>query len=203
MYIVGASGHAKQVIEAFESKNEKILGLYDDNKKGEVLGYKILGKINQIKENSTLFIAIGDNNIRSKLYRSDCKYVNCIHEKAYISKYVEMGIGNYFGPNCTINPNTVVGDFNIFNYNSSVGHDVEIGNFNHFAPSSTLAGNIKIGSYNSLFANSTVIPKITIGNYIILGAGSTLLQNAILPGTYVGSPARILGSTRIVNFSVS
>lgn len=198
VYIIGAGGHCKQVIDAFESQKILINGLFDDSKTGKFYGYQILGKIDSISDiidsNCLLFNSIGDNKVRRIISEklSEYKYINCIHERSYISKSVVMGYGNYVGPNCSLNSDSNIGNFNIFNYNSSIGHDVTISNFNHFAPSSCLAGNIKIGDNNSFFVNSSIIPKIIVKNNIILGAGSTLIRSPEIEGTYVGSPARIL-----------
>lgn len=196
LYIIGCGGHAKQIIDAFESKNIKITGFFDDSKTGTFRNYKIYGKISDIEKYSdiTLFNAIGDNKVRKNICDkyNMYTYINCIHDRAYVSRDVVMGYGNYVGPNATINPDTKIGNFNIFNYNSCIGHDTIIGDYNHFAPSSCLTGWISIGNNNFICANSTIIPKIIMKDNIVLGAGSTLIKDVEIEGTYVGSPAKLI-----------
>ena len=49
--LVGAGGHAKSLIDVIELENKfEIFGLVDNAKNGEVLGYKVLGTDEILKE---------------------------------------------------------------------------------------------------------------------------------------------------------
>jgi sugar O-acyltransferase (sialic acid O-acetyltransferase NeuD family) len=197
MFIFGAGGHTKQCIDLFEIEGKIIEGIFDDNKTGYHYNYKIIDTINNankyIDKNTELFIGIGDNNIREKIYRlyNEYNFLNCISNKANISKTTNLGKGNYIGQNVSILSDVIIGNFNILNENCIIPHDCIIGNYNHISILSTLGGNVKIGDYNLLGLNSTVIPNITIGNNNIIGAGSVILKNIGNNLKFVGNPAKI------------
>jgi len=196
MFIFGAGGHTKQCIDIFENQ-KNIEGIFDDNKTGYHYRYKIIDTIdNAIKyiDNKTeLFIGIGDNLIREKIVKQyeGYNFINCISNKANISKTVKLGVGNYIGQNVSILSDVIIGDFNILNENCLIPHDCIIGNYNHISILTTLGGNVKIGNYNLLGLNSTIIPKITIGDNNIIGAGSVIIKNIENNNKIVGNPGII------------
>ena len=71
MYIYGASGHARVIIDLIDDK-ETIHGIFDDNHEiREVLGYPSKGSIPQdFHFDHPFFIAIGDNRSREKIVRT-------------------------------------------------------------------------------------------------------------------------------------
>ena len=62
MYLYGASGHAKVIIDILKANHIEIEGLVDDNPNiNELLGYPVFHGREDI---SPLIISIGDNKIR-------------------------------------------------------------------------------------------------------------------------------------------
>lgn len=65
MYLYGASGHAKVIIDILEASGEKIDGLVDDNLEVEQLqGYPVL---HGSKGMSPFIVSIGVNAVRKKV----------------------------------------------------------------------------------------------------------------------------------------
>ena len=115
---------------------------------------------------------------------------NIIHPFSHVARSVIMGKGNYIGPGVVIGPNTQLGHYNIINRNASLGHNVVMKDLNNIGPGAVLTGFATLGSHNFLGANSTVLPKIKVQDNITLGAGGVLTKNALLPGVYIGIPAK-------------
>jgi sugar O-acyltransferase (sialic acid O-acetyltransferase NeuD family) len=196
LIIIGAGGFATQVIETFKANKISISGIVDDHRKEQLMGYPILGTIEDLKTNqivaNSLFCAIGDRKIRENIYKMFLLgwNVNCIHPTAHIGMDVNMGFGNYIGPNTVVMPRAKIGDNNIIDPLSVISHDVVIGNHNHFAAQSCLLGNVKINNGNLLGAQCTVLPKLSIENYNIIGAGAVCTKSLTNKIKVRGVPAR-------------
>jgi len=67
MIIIGASGHAKVVLDIAKLNNIDILGIYDDNPNIEKLNnIKVFHPLSEIPKESEVIFAIGSNKIRKK-----------------------------------------------------------------------------------------------------------------------------------------
>jgi len=65
MYLYGASGHAKVIIDILRANNEKLEALFDDNEAiDSLLNYPVL-RSSEVR--GPLIISIGDNGIRRKI----------------------------------------------------------------------------------------------------------------------------------------
>lgn len=207
LLILGSSGHAKVIIDIVEKQNlYHIIGLIDANRTigSETLGYKIVGPENSIHgiasvyENLHLFIAIGDNAIRYKVYKKliesgiNYPFATLIHPNSTIGKNVNVGIGSAVMAGAIINPNSKVGNFVIVNTASSIDHDCQIDDFATIAPGAILGGTVSVGEFSSLSIGSTIKHGIVIGHDSIVGAGATVIKDIPSYEIHVGVPARKL-----------
>jgi sugar O-acyltransferase (sialic acid O-acetyltransferase NeuD family) len=194
MYLLGASGHAKVIIDILRLQKISIQGLFDsDEKKKSLENYKILPE-SSLNTECDLLIAVGNNFTRKELYKKFQlnKYVNAIHPNAIISASSNLGQGLAIMANVVINPATVVGNHVIINTSASIDHDCLIADFVHIAPNATLCGGISVGEGSLIGAGATVLPNITIGKWCKVGAGAVVTQNVPDFATVVGNPAKIL-----------
>ena len=197
--IIGYSGHSYLCIEVAHEMGYLLHEYYDsENKKENPYNLNYLGsemKINNVK--NPLFVSIGDNTIRKKIFTyfkqtKNAEFVNLIHSSSNISKFVTMGSNCFVSKNVQINPFTVIGDNVILNTGSIIEHNCIVGSNSHIAPSSVLLGNVTIGEDCFIGANSTIKQGVSIGDNITIGAGSVVTKNILLPGTYIGVPAKLL-----------
>ena len=208
--IFGSGGHAKVCIDVLQQNKFQIIGFVDPAK----IDYKMLNNIkipvyNKITEiydralsiESAFFIAIGNNEVRKKVYveNSDLKYPTIISKFAYTSVNSKFGAGVIVMPNSTVNANATVGNFSIVNSSSVIEHDVYLGNFSHVAPNATLGGGVVIGDQSLIGIGSCVIPNIKIGDNVTVGAGSTVINDVQDNCIVVGNPAKIVGTNRILS----
>lgn len=206
--LIGAGGHSRVVIDSFKAKNdgEEINGVidinYETNKENElILGVPVIGGLGMIKEmiedELELFCSIGDNNLRSQIFRrlkqDGHRFISIIHPTAVISKSAEIQEGVYVGAMCNIGPKAKIGRCAIVNTGANVEHESVIGDFAQIAPAAVVCGRANIGSSSFIGANATVLEKLSIGNNCVVGAGSVLIRSVQKPNScYVGVPAREL-----------
>ena len=83
MYLYGASGHAKVIIDILRANNEKLEALFDDNEAvHSLLNYPVL-RSSEVR--GPLIISIGNNGIRRKIAESlHVTFGNAFHPSAII-----------------------------------------------------------------------------------------------------------------------
>lgn len=181
MYIYGASGHAKVIIESLESSGESIEGIFDDNIdiKG-LLGHQVVaGKyVSDLDSSSQLIIAVGSNTIRARLVsRMKVQFGNVIHSNAILSKSCQLGLGVAVMAGVVVNANVKIGNHTILNTNCSVDHDCVLEDFVHIGSNSALCGNVHVGEMTLIGAASVVLPNIKIGKNCTIGAGAIVTKD--------------------------
>lgn len=205
--IIGASGHAKVIIDILERLNQyNIIGLVDTykSKTERLFNYNILGTehdIPQLIKKHNVFggiIAIGDNYTRMKLAKAindqhtNFKFITAIHPQAIIGKNVQIDEGTCVMAGAIINADACIGKHCIINTKSSVGHDCLIKCYNSIAPGATLGGNVHIDKCSSVSINATVIENISIGKHTVIGAAALVNKNIGNFKVAYGIPAKII-----------
>jgi len=191
--IIGAGGFCKQVIDVFEETGVTIRGLLDDRRTEPLLGYPVLGTLNdhELMDEDRLFCGIGNVQIRKKVFESfPDRWINCYHRDSHVSRHANIGTGNYFGPGVCVMPGAVVMNNNILDPLSVISHDCIVGSHNHLAANACLLGRVQIGDCNLIGANSTVLPDLVIGSDNILGAGAVSTKSFDRNRIMIGVPAR-------------
>jgi len=201
IFIYGASGHAKVVIDIIEKQGlYDIAFLVDDDlslQGTDFFGYPVAGGKDDLltlaDAPQKAIVAIGSNSARCKvsawLSDNSIEKVSAIHPSAQLSRGVQIGVGSVVMAGVCINAVTVVGEDVIVNTRASVDHDCVIGNGVHLAPGSTLCGTVTVGAQSFFSAGATIIPNLIIGSDVIVGAGSTVIKDVPDGVTVVGSPA--------------
>jgi sugar O-acyltransferase (sialic acid O-acetyltransferase NeuD family) len=205
IFIVGASGHAKVIIDIIEKEGVyEIVGLIDSfkNKGEEVLGYKVVGKEEDLPElikkyeQASVLIAIGDNWVRHLVMEKlltiapEITFASTIHPSAQIAKHVKIGSGVVIMAGAIVNSESVIEDFVIVNTKASIDHDGLLKSFSSIAPGVTLGGNVTIGNYAAVSIGATVKHNISIGEHALIGAGAVLLKNCDDNVVMYGVPAK-------------
>lgn len=194
MYLFGASGHAKVIIDILRKSDVQIDGLFDDNSKlKELYGYKVIGKYESQQLEKSLIISIGDNKTR-KIISEKVKafFGKAIYADAIISPSAFIDEGTVVMQGAVIQASAHIGKHVIINTCASVDHDCKIGNFAHISPQSSLCGNVEVGEGTHIGAGATVIPGIKIGKWVKVGAGAVVIRDVPDFVTVVGNPARII-----------
>ena len=195
MYLYGASGHAKVIIDILTCERVEISGVFDDDiNKKEICGYRVLSVPQDIEMlNDRFIISIGDNNTRKLLSEKyTLQYLTAIHPSSIISNGVSIGHGTVIMPNTAINASTSIGKHVIINTSASVDHDCIIENYAHISPAACLCGDVNIGTGTHIGAGAVVLPGVSIGKWSVIGSGSVVLNDIPDLSVAVGNPARII-----------
>lgn len=191
MYLYGASGHAKVIIDILKASGKVVEGLVDDNPGVEQLqGYKVLHDADGL---SPFIISIGDNQIRKKIAEKlHSTFGLAIHPAAVISPYAEIGDGSVVMQGAIIQADAKIGLHCIVNTGASVDHECMIADYVHISPHSTLCGNVHVGEGTWIGAGTTIIPGVKIGKWCVIGAGSVVTKDIPDGVLAVGNRCKII-----------
>lgn len=204
IFVFGASGHAKVVIDIVERQGlYEIAFLADDDlslKGTDLFGYRVIGGKVELLESGLRkgIVAIGSNTARRSVaawMTEHCfELVSAVHPSAQIARGVAIGRNNAVMAGAVINPHCTLGDHVIVNTKASIDHDCTIGDGVHIAPGATLCGTVKVGAGTFICAGATVIPNLTIGCNVVIGAGSAVIKDVRDNVVAVGIPAKVVKS---------
>ncbi len=212
VFVYGASGHAKVVIDILKKNHAEILGLIDDNKSlwgGHFQGYRIFGLENLPFDPMSwagggpfpiqIFLAIGNNSTRKEIaqkvtdhHESYLSSVNIIHPSAQINDSIKIEQGTVVMANVAVNIDAQIGKHVILNTGCTIDHDCIIEDYVHLSPGTHLAGNVHVGEGAHLGVGVSVIPGIKIGAWSVIGAGAAVVDHIPAYSTAVGVPARVI-----------
>jgi sugar O-acyltransferase (sialic acid O-acetyltransferase NeuD family) len=202
LFVFGASGHAKVVIDIFERmKGMKVAFVVDDAERTHhrtICGYPVIGGRDALLANRRKagagIIAIGDNDARARvaawLAEQGFRATTALHPAAAIARGVEIGNGTAVMAGAVINSDARVGSHAIINTGATIDHDCTIGDCAHIAPGCHLCGGVSVGAGTMLGVGTNVIPGVRIGTNVVIGAGSTVLQDIPDGARMAGSPSR-------------
>ncbi|GAB6162890.1 acetyltransferase [Desulfothermus naphthae] len=197
IYIYGASGHGKVVLDVALRLGLIVKGFVDDDKiKKNLLDYPVF-LFNNVKNYARNFaLGIGNNKIREaifeKLKKNKLNIVSLIDPNSILSTHVAVGEGTVIFANAVINSSTTLGKGCIINTSAVVEHDCHIGDFVHISPNASLAGGVKIGKYTQIGIGACVKQNIIIGKNVLVGAGAVIVENIPDNVIVVGNPGRII-----------
>jgi len=200
IYLIGASGHAKVVLEILEIGCYEIGSLCDANPSIiSLLDYKVFPKlpVDFNADNDSLIISIGNNSIRKRIANEHSKnYAVAIHPRANISKRAVISEGTVVMSGVCVNSETRIGMHCIINTNSSIDHDCILDNFVHVSPNAALAGNVFVGEGTHIGIGASIIQGIKIGKWATIGAGAVIIKDVPDYAVVVGNPGRIIKYNR-------
>lgn len=192
VYLYGASGHAKVVMDIARLAYFDVPCLIDDNPDiNELAGLPVVHSADGLK---TMIVTIGDCQIRRKIVQKLGKreFLTVIHPSAIKADSVKLGHGTVVMAGAILNPYIEVGNHCIINTGASLDHDVKVGDFVHIAPHCTLCGETEVGEGTWVGAGSTIIQGIKIGKDCFIGAGSVVVKD-IPDGTLCyGNPCKVI-----------
>lgn len=195
VYLYGASGHAKVVLDIVKQAYYEVPCLIDDNLDDNLLaGLPVVHSADGL---SPIIVTVGNCQKRREIVEKlgAREYLTVIHPKAVLSESVKLGEGTVVMAGAIINPYAKIGRHCIINTGASIDHDCVIKDFVHIAPHSTLCGEIEIGEGTWIGAGTTIIQGIHIGNNCYIGAGSVVVKDVPDYSLCYGNPAKVIRKT--------
>lgn len=193
--LVGAGGHAKVIADIVLKSGDQLLGFLDDDPaKTVVLGYPVLGRIEEwekFSKEAKFLLAVGNNPLRESLAaKLQVDWYTAIHPSAQIGMDVVIGEGTAVMANAVINPRARIGKHCIVNTAAVVEHDNRIEDYVHVSVGARLGGTVQIGKASWIGIGAVVNNNLSICSGCLVGAGGVVVKDLFEPGTYVGVPVR-------------
>ena len=207
LYIIGASHLGREMAVFLKDRPDyekqwKIEGfLHDVTGKSPLDGFPCDHKIIagwsdfQFQSGDMAVVAIGDGAWRSKVMNSlngKVEFPSFVHPSVRLFDDTTIGEGSMVWPGAILSIHCHIGRGALVNYGAIVSHDVAAGDFSTISPGAVLTGGVQLGEHVEIGSNATVLPRLSICAHSIIGAGATVVKSINHPGTYVGTPAKIL-----------
>jgi UDP-perosamine 4-acetyltransferase len=204
VFLLGASGHAKMLVDAIESTGDWDIVCCLDSptlSNSDVLGIPVELETRSRLENLQNagcygFVALGDNRVRMKLSKMlqdlTIQQPTIIHRSAVVSPSAQIGWGSVIMPGAVVGAACRIGSGVIVNTAAHIDHDGKVGDYCHIGPGCHIAGNVTLQEGSFLGVGTSIIPQVQIGKWSIAGAGSTVLRSIPDNEIWVGNPARYL-----------
>lgn len=203
MIIVGAKGHAKEVLDILKRNDsiEKILFFDNYSKHTEELlyeKYKILKHLSEARESfeddNRFILGLGGAQIRfnlSEKFKSiGGQLTSIISNKSSIGDFnVRLRAGINIMHYVSVSNDVIIGEGTLINSFVSVHHDCVIGKYCEISPGARILGRSQVGDYSTIGSNSVILPDIKVGENVKIGAGAVVTKDTDNNATYVGVPA--------------
>lgn len=206
MLIIGAKGHAKEILEIFyQKKNVESLVFYDDRSidlpKLLYNQFMILRNVEDVlkafETDHRFVLGIGVPYIRYQLARKFIKLggilESAISPFANLGHYqlvLERGLNIMTG--VVITNDIFVGEGTLINANSTIHHDTCIGKYCEISPNVSITGHANIGNFCSIGTGAVILPHITLGANVVVGAGAVITESVADNTLVVGVPAKTI-----------
>jgi sugar O-acyltransferase (sialic acid O-acetyltransferase NeuD family) len=141
-------------------------------------------------------VAVGDNwgraQVAERLRRvhAGLRFPTLIHPSAQVSRHTTIGEGTVILAGAVVNAGANIGSFCLLNTRCSLDHDSVMGDFSSLAPSATVGGNVNIGAYAAISLGASVIHRIRIGAHAVVGAGAVVVRDVPDFTVSFGNPAQ-------------
>lgn len=196
VWIIGAGGHAKVVIESAREAGFEVVGLADPRPQlhgTAVLGAPVIGDVSAVPSQAACVVAIGDSRVRARVVdelADRVKWVSVVHPRSVVSAHASVGVGSVVFAMAVVHPGSTVGDHVIVNTSAVVEHDNSLASFSQLATGAKLTGGVTIEAGAFIGAGAIVLPGVRVGAWSIVGAGAVVTRDVDAGATVVGVPAR-------------
>jgi len=210
MVIIGAKGHAKEILELFTKKNQLDDLFFFDNVSNDLpkffyKKFQIIRDFQHLKEvfkkDKKFVIGVGNPKTRYILAKSFIEVggqlTSIISEDASIGSWnckIEDGVNVM--SNVFISNDVQISEGVLLNTGCNIHHDVKIGMYSEISPKAVLLGKVELGNQTFIGANATILPNIKIGSNVIVGAGAVVIKDVGSNKVIAGNPSRIIKNSK-------
>ena len=203
MVILGASGHALEIMDVLLYNNPGEVVCFFDNvssvvKNDLIKRHTVIKTEDKLAEyflkNKEFVLGVGNTSLRKKMAdlatSAGGNMVSVIAKTAYVSKLnVALGIGLNIMHNAVIHPNVYIGDCTLINCAAIVHHETKVGSFCEICPRAIITGNVQIGDYTMIGSGAIILPGLKIGSNVKVGAGAVVTKDISSGVMVTGVPA--------------
>jgi sugar O-acyltransferase (sialic acid O-acetyltransferase NeuD family) len=207
LILIAASGLAREVLAALESQSGyRVRGIVDDEPSlyGTALGgVAVLGPLDMISEydDDQLLICAGRGMTRAAIERrlrglgiSHDRFATVIDSSVQVPSCCRVGAGSILLANVVLTASVEIGRHVVSMPNVTLTHDDQLDDFVTVCAGVALGGSVHVGREAYLGMNSAVRENLAVGQHATLGMGACLTRDLPSGETWVGVPARRLGT---------
>lgn len=205
LVIIGAGSFGRTMVREIERINEwygptwNLLGVFDEEKTGEVKGAPILGKLEDLLKMESkpyFFVADMDGHVRERIAKR-CKEAGfppatIIGADSFRSVGSEVGEGCYLGYRANLSVKVKLGDYCVVERGTMIGHDTVLGDYSTVRIQASFGGDSNIGKYNDFGIRCTIINMVDTPDNCEFRSGCCVIKHTTVPGVYAGVPAKLI-----------
>jgi sugar O-acyltransferase (sialic acid O-acetyltransferase NeuD family) len=142
-------------------------------------------------------IGIGNPAVRQKVVGelpAGTRFETLIHPTVVMSQWVEVGEGTIICAGSVLTCQITIGRHCHINLNTTVGHDCVFGDFCTVAPGTNISGNCTFGNRIDIGTQAALRQNVRVCDDVMIGMGAVVVKDIVEAGTYVGIPAKKVGS---------
>lgn len=202
--VVGAGGHARVVIDAFQRTGIEVLFATDVDpaKHGQsLLGVAVRGGDEALAPYGPGSVdlalgvgSVGRDGVRRAIFERLAarghRFATVIHPAAVVAPDVTLLEGAQVMAGAVVQTGSCIGRNAIVNTGACVDHDCRVGDHAHIAPGATLSGGVEIGAGAFVGTGACVIQSVRIGEGSVVAAGAVVIRDVPAGACVMGVPAR-------------
>ncbi len=181
LLIFGASGHAKDILDAAISIGYEEFTLVTTDGSSDIADRDTLKESDFAPSDYAdwdCIVAIGNITRRKHFYSSYAclRQVSIVSPSAVVSESAKIGSGCYIGAFAYIGPNSTLGQACIVNTHSIIGHDSKVGAYSQIGPKVCIPGNVIVGECvfigaGAIFNNGSKESPLLVPDFVEIGMG--------------------------------
>lgn len=200
--IFGTGGFAREVACILHDlgRGERIAAFHEPDgvfQPRDLLGVPVRPQSEFDPAKQRAVIGIGNPAIRQKVVGelpAGTSFETLIHPTVVMSQWVEIGEGTIICAGSVLTCQITIGAHCHINLNTTVGHDCLFGDFCTVAPGTNISGNCTFGSRIDVGTQAALRQNVSICDDVMIGMGAVVVKDIVEAGTYVGIPAKKVGS---------
>lgn len=198
--IVGAGGQGRIVADILRAGGTTPLGFVDDTPalhRTVIDELPVFGAVSALGDvaHDAVIVAIGDNFARrvitERLTSGGEQLATAIHPFTSIASTARIGEGSMISAGAIVLPNATLGRGVLLNTRCSVDHDSVVGDFAHVGVGTNIGAYVRIGEQTMIAMGVTVISAKRVGARSIVGAGAVVVSDLDDDVKAFGVPARV------------
>ena len=206
MLIIGAKGHAVEVLQCLNAAEREQVVFFDGitpNSPGYLFGiYPLLHTSTDARSylantDSRFILGLGGPSLRRHLAVQFRGWggilTSVVAPTAVVGPFATFGGGLNIMQHTLVSPTATLGEGVLLNAGAAVHHDSMVGDYCEISPGARILGHCRLGHSCWVGASAVILPGVVVGQEAIIGAGAIVTRSVEAGTTVVGLPARLIG----------
>lgn len=212
--LIAASGLAREALAAVRrAGTDTVAGFLDDDPAlaGTMIdGVPVLGRVADVAgfPDAALLVCAGKGAVRERIVQQLAalgvgpgRYATVVDGTAVVSEDSTVGAGSILLAQVVLTAGVRLGAHVVAMPGVTFTHDDEVADYATFTAGVSLGGGVRVGRGAYLGMNASIRERCIIGAGAVVGMGAAVVRDVPDGETWVGVPARRLGSPAVPVFS--